>query len=90
MLDNKLYLEDIENLIQSIGNFDFIKNKSVFISGASGTKTVRNNFFNVESCIDHIVLSPSARDFLGKDTEIIYDNSRVGRYSDHTLLCLCS
>ena len=36
MFDNKLYLEDIENIIQSIGNFDFIKNKSVFISGASG------------------------------------------------------
>ena len=35
MFDNKLYLEDIENIIQSIGNFDFIKNKTVFISGAS-------------------------------------------------------
>ena len=36
MFDNKLYLEDIENIIQSIDDWNFIKNKSVFISGASG------------------------------------------------------
>lgn len=36
MFDDKLYLEDIENIIQSIDNWEFIKNKTIFISGASG------------------------------------------------------
>lgn len=71
-------------------NLNKIKEDEYVISGASGTKTVRNNFFNEESCIDHIILSASARAAFGKDTEIIYDNSGVGKYSDHTLLCLCS
>lgn len=71
-------------------NINKIKEDEYVISGAPGTKTVRNNFFNEESCIDHIILSPSARAAFGKDTEIIYDNSGVGKYSDHTLLCLCS
>lgn len=60
------------------------------ISGASGTKTVKNSFFNVESCIDHIILSQNQRALLGNTTEILYDNSYVGTFSDHTLLCLCS
>ena len=86
---NVIFAGDMQES-KSAKNLNVLKEEGYIISGASGTKTVRNNFFNVESCIDHIVLSPSARDFLGKDTEIIYDNSRVGRYSDHTLLCLCS
>jgi len=67
-----------------------IKEDGYIISGASGTKTVRNSFFNGESCIDHIILSPGAKAALGGKAEIIYDNSGVGKYSDHTLLCLCS
>lgn len=60
------------------------------VSGAAAAKTVKNSFFNVESCIDHIILSRSQRALLGNTTEILYDNSYVGTYSDHTLLCLCS
>ncbi len=60
------------------------------VSGASGAKTVRNGFFGAESCIDHIIFSPSQRTTLGDTTEIIYDNSGVGTYSDHTLLYVCS
>lgn len=86
---NVIFAGDMQES-KSAKNLNVLKEEGYIISGASGTKTVRNNFFNVESCIDHIALSPSARDSLGKDTEIIYDNSRVGRYSDHTLLCLCS
>jgi len=71
-------------------NLNRIMEDGYIVSGTSGTKTVRNTFFSSESCIDHIILSPSAREFLGNDTEIIYDNSGVGKYSDHTLLCLCS
>lgn len=55
-----------------------------------GIKTVRNGFFDQESCIDHIVLSSEARSAFGKETELIYDNKGLGIYSDHTLLCLCS
>lgn len=71
-------------------NLSKLKDCGYIISGASGTKTVRNSFFNVESCIDHIILSPGARASLGAEIEIVYDNSGVGKYSDHTLLCLCS
>lgn len=71
------------NLIKLVGD-------GYFVSGASGIKTVRNGFFDQELCIDHIILSSEARSALGKETEIIYDNSGVGTYSDHTLLCLCS
>lgn len=71
-------------------NLSKLKEDGYIISGASGTKTVRNSFFNAELCIDHIILSPSARASLGAETEIVYDNSGVGKYSDHILLCLCS
>lgn len=71
-------------------NLKKIKEEGYIISGASGTKTVRNGFFEEEACIDHIILSSKARSALGKETEIIYDNSGLGCYSDHTLLCLCS
>lgn len=71
-------------------NLTKIEEDGYIISGASGTKTVRNSFFNVESCIDHIILSPNQRAALGDETEILYDHSGVGTYSDHTLLCLCS
>ena len=36
MFNEKLYIEDIENIIQSIDNWEFIKNKTVFISGSAG------------------------------------------------------
>lgn len=68
-----------------------IKEDGYIISGVSGTKTVGNSFFNGgESCIDHIILSPGAKAALGGKTEMIYDNSGFGKYSDHTLLCLFS
>lgn len=58
------------------------------VSGASGTRTVRNSFFDQEYYIDHIIFSSRAIAALGDGTEIIYDNSGVGKYSDHTLLCI--
>lgn len=87
--ENVIFAGDMQEGKNST-NLSKLKEDGYIISGASGTKTVRNNFFNVESCIDHIILTPSARAFLGAETEIIYDNSGVGKYSDHTLLCLCS
>ena len=54
---------------KNAANLSKIKDYGYIISGAS--KTVRNSFFNVESCIDHIILSPSARAALGVETEII-------------------
>ena len=74
---------------KSSSNLNKLMEDGYIVSGASGTKAVRNNFFNEESCIDHIILSTSARTAFGKDTEIIYNCSGVGKYSDHTLLCLC-
>lgn len=71
-------------------NLNKLMEDGYIVSGAFGTNTVRNNFFNEESCIDHIILSTSARIAFGKDAEIIYDNSDVGKCSDHTLLCLYS
>lgn len=86
---NVIFAGDLQER-RSAKNINLLKEEGYIVSGASGAKTVRNNFFNEESSIDHIVVNPSARASLGKDTEIIYDNSGVGKYSDHTLLCLCS
>ena len=86
---NVIFAGDMQESKNS-SNLNKLMEDGYIVSGASGTKTVRNNFFNEESCIDHIILSSSARAAFGKDTEIIYDNSGVGKYSDHTLLCLCS
>ncbi len=86
---NVVFAGDMQEGKSSI-NLTKIKEEGYIISGASGTKTVRNSFFNVESCIDHIILSPNQRATLGNATEILYDNSGVGTYSDHTLLYLCS
>lgn len=86
---NVIFAGDMQES-KSSSNLNKLMEEGYIVSGASGTKTVRNNFFNEESCIDHIILSPSARAAFGKHTEIIYDNSGVGMYSDHTLLCLCS
>lgn len=85
---NVIFAGDMQES-KSASNLNKLMEDGYIVSGASGTKTVRNNFFN-ETCIDHIILSPNARAAFGKDTEIIYDNSGVGKYSDHTLLCLCS
>lgn len=86
---NVIFAGDMQES-KSSSNLNKLMEDGYIVSGASGTKTVRNSFFNSESCIDHIILSPNSRAALGKDTEIIYDNSGVGKYSDHTLLCLCS
>ena len=85
---NVIFAGDMQES-KSSSNLNKLMEDGYIVSGASGTKTVRNSFFN-EACIDHIILSPNARAAFGKDTEIIYDNSGVGKYSDHTLLCLCS
>lgn len=85
---NVIFAGDMQES-KSASNLNKLMEDGYIVSGVSGTKTVRNNFFN-ETCIDHIILSPNARVAFGKDTEIIYDNSGVGKYSDHTLLCLCS
>ena len=55
---NVIFAGDMQES-KSAKNLNVLKEEGYIISGASGTKTVRNNFFNVESCIDHIVLSPS-------------------------------
>lgn len=86
---NVIFAGDMQEC-KSSTNLSKLKEQGYIISGASKTKTVRNNFFNEESCIDHIILSPGARSALGKGTEIIYDNTSLGKNSDHTLLCLCS
>lgn len=85
---NVIFAGDMQES-KSSSNLNKLMEDGYIVSGASGTKAVRNNFFNEESCIDHIILSTSARTAFGKDTEIIYDCSGVGKYSDHTLLCLC-
>lgn len=36
MFNEKMYIEDIENIVKNIDSWDFIKNKTVFISGATG------------------------------------------------------
>ena len=85
---NVIFAGDMQES-KSSSNLNKLMEDGYIVSGASGTKAVRNNFFNEESCIDHIILSTSARTAFGKDTEIIYNCSGVGKYSDHTLLCLC-
>ena len=85
---NVIFAGDMQES-KSSSNLNKQMEDGYIVSGASGTKAVRNNFFNEESCIDHIILSTSARTAFGKDTEIIYNCSGVGKYSDHTLLCLC-
>lgn len=87
--ENVIFAGDMQESKNS-SNLNKLMEDGYIVLGASGTKTVRNNFFTEESCIDHIILSPRARAALGKDPEIIYDNTGVGKYSDHTLLCLCS
>ena len=87
--ENAIFAGDMQESKNS-SNLNKLMEDGYIVLGASGTKTVRNNFFTEESCIDHIILSPRARAALGKDPEIIYDNTGVGKYSDHTLLCLCS
>lgn len=85
---NVIFAGDMQES-KSSSNLNKLMEDGYIVSGASGTKAVRNNFFNEESCIDHIILSTSARTAFGKETEIIYNCSGVGKYSDHTLLCLC-
>lgn len=85
---NVIFAGDMQES-KSSSNLNKLMEDGYIVSGVSGTKIVRNNFFNEESCIDHIILSTSARTAFGKDTEIIYNCSGVGKYSDHTLLCLC-
>lgn len=54
MIDNELYLEDIKNTIKKIDDWHFIKNKTIFISGACGMISsfiidvimYRNNIYN--------------------------------------------
>ena len=86
---NVIFAGDLQECKAST-NLSKLKEDGYIISGASGIKTVKNNFFSEESCIDHILISPGVRSALGEDTEILYDNSGQGKYSDHTLLCLCS
>lgn len=87
--ENVIFAGDMQESKNS-SNLNKLMEDGYIVSGASGTKTVRNNFFTEEACIDHIILSLRARAAFGKDTEITYDNTGVGKYSDHTLLCLCS
>lgn len=70
-------------------NLTRIKEDGYIISSASGAKTVKNNFFSESCCIAHIIQSLNAKAALCT-TEILYDNSDVGTYSDHSLLYLCS
>lgn len=86
---NVIFAGDMQEC-KSGKNLSAFKKEGYIISEASGIKTVKNSFFKEEACIDHIILSSGARGALGDETKIIYDNSRVGTYSDHTLLCLCS
>lgn len=98
LLYDALYVNKEANVIfagdmqesKSSANLKKIEEEGYIISGASGTKTVKSVFFKEEACIDYIILSSEARSALGKENEIIYDNSGVGKYSDHMLLCLCS